>query len=432
MLTVGRASTRLGRIHITTGCGCGKTETAAVFKPLLGRAHASTMTTADTSGARAMSIGITLRDMLKLSKHRLSGLVAFTAGAGYLCRADTNENGSSTTDDGTSLSEAEKNKMYYRRLASTTVGTWLTAACANTLNQVYERNSDKLMQRTRVRPLPSGRVSMPLALAFAAVTGLSGLSILSHETNSVATGIAGANILLYAGVYTPLKAMSTVNTWVGAVVGALPPLIGWAAGTRNNTEAISELSDISKSGGAWLLASLLLLWQIPHFHALAVALRKDYAAAGLRMLAVSNPVANATWARYTAAMLLPIGPLMHMSGVASEPFVWSSTILSMWMFRETGKLCANPTSTIAARQVFRASILHLPLCLGLLLLHRVPHAQQEELRQQLLKPANNPTIDMPTEELRLHAPWEMMAPFPFLPVPRGPPAIVMDASQRRQ
>lgn len=420
-----RASTRLARIHITAGCGCGKT---AALKPLLGRAHASTMTTADTSGARAMSVGITLRDMLKLSKHRLSGLVAFTAGAGYLCRADTEEDGSGGQ---ASLNEAEKNNRYYRRLASTTVGTWLTAACANTLNQVYERNSDKLMQRTRVRPLPSGRVSVPLALAFAAVTGLSGLSILNHETNDIATGIAGANMILYAGVYTPLKAISTVNTWVGAVVGALPPLIGWAAGTRNNAEAVSELSDISKSGGAWSLASLLLLWQIPHFHALAVALRKDYAAAGLRMLAVSNPVANATWARYTAAMLLPIGPLMHISGVSSEPFVWSSTILSMWMFRETGKLCANPTCTVAARQVFRASILHLPLCLGLLLLHRVPHAQQEELRQQLLKPANRSTVDI-SEELRLHAPWEMMAPFPFLPVPRGPPAIVMDCSQRRQ
>lgn len=353
------------------------------------------------------SYRLLIKDFLKLSKHRLSALVAFTAATGYLCRVDENDVEASNGN--------QCRSRFYRTLVSTTVGTFMTAACANTLNQLYEIRSDALMSRTRLRPLPTGRIGQLMALSFAVVMGTSGLAVLAYDTNRTTTGIAAVNIALYAGVYTPLKAVSTINTWIGAVVGALPPLLGWAAASGGRL--MSE-----RESGGWGLAALLFLWQIPHFHALAVALRTDYAAGGLRMLGVSNPFANALWARRTAALLLPIGAVLHSCGVTNDAFVWQSAILSAWMFRASGHLVADPTSPVAARRLFRASICHLPICLVLLIINRVPYSSYTEQSQKAVS-SDKPIIH---NEVHLHQPWEVIAPFPFLPVPRGAPAIVVD------
>lgn len=376
---------------------------------------------APTVGATATIARTLASDLLKLSKHKLSALVAFTAGAGYLCRVETldpptsslSTDSSSSSTISTSSSFTQKGSLP-RGLAATTVGTFLTAACANTLNQLYERVSDSAMARTRGRPLPSGRLPPRAAAAFALASGLSGLALLTHETNPVATGLAGANIALYAGVYTPLKAISPVCTWVGAVVGALPPLLGWAAASGGDLWSMRE-------AGGWALASWLFVWQIPHFHALAVLLRADYRAAGLRMLAVSDPVSNARWAHWMALAMLPVGPAVASAGVVSAPFVFEATAMSWWMVRGASALVANPTCPVAARSLFKASISQLPICMGFLLLHRIPYPDADAVREEEPEPI---------QEIRLHHPWEVFAPFPFLPVPIGPPAVVLERTDR--
>ena len=127
-----------------------------------------------------------------------------------------------------------------------------------------EVKNDALMNRTKRRPLPSGLITRPHALAFAATMGVGGVSLLLWQTNEITAGIGAANIALYTMAYTPLKQVHFLNTWVGAVVGALPPLMGWAA-------AAGQLDP-----GAWVLASALYFWQIPHFMALARMSKVDY------------------------------------------------------------------------------------------------------------------------------------------------------------
>lgn len=383
------------------------------------RSSAASAEAAVASTKSVSSIRTVVSDLLKLSKHRLSALVTFTAATGYICRAERRPAANSSQDSSPDLqlhyehqTDCFKGRVFsMRTLTATTIGTFLTAASANTLNQVYERFSDAFMTRTARRPLPSGRVGLASALAFAGATALGGLSLLHFETNPTATFLAASNIALYAGVYTPLKRFSTVNTWVGAVVGAIPPLLGWAAASDGHLLNRQERP-------AWLLASLLFLWQIPHFHALAVALRSDYARARLQMLGVSNPVANARWAAFTAALLVPTGFALYAEGVVNEAYAWQSALLSILMYSSATSLVANPTCPIAARALFRASIFHLPASLLLLLAQRNPYPLNCQ--------STNTLASQRPREVQVYQPWEVFAPFPFLPIPRATPAIVLD------
>lgn len=352
----------------------------------------------------ALGLRFYVKSYAKLSKYRLSGLVAITAGVGYAMRYENSSNDFTPTWRDIDL---------WRDASAVTLGTWFSAACANTLNQVYERHSDALMIRTRARPMASGRMGVAHALLFAATTGAAGMGLLSYQTNNTAAGLAAANIALYAGVYTPLKAMSTINTTVGAVVGALPPLIGWAAASGGNLIGPRE-------GGAWALAGTLFLWQIPHFHALAVVARKDYAAAGLRMLAVSNPVANARWAWIASTAMIPLGYCYYSTDTTGAAFACHHAALSYWMVRGAKLLQTDPTGVNAARPLFRASIVHLPVVLALMMANKATRGEEEEYE----------TIrDIPLSRVETRIvlqPWEVMAPFPFLPVPRGAPAYVYE------
>ncbi len=349
-----------------------------------------------------------VKSYAKLSKYRLSGLVAITAGVGYAMRYEN------AADDKTL--PWRDTKLWYGSGIVTT-GTWLSAACANTLNQIYERHSDALMTRTRARPMASGRLGLAHAILFAATTGAAGVGLLSAETNNTAAGLAAANIALYAGVYTPLKAMSTVNTTVGAVVGALPPLLGWAAASDGKLTGPRE-------GGAWALAATLFLWQIPHFHALAVVARKDYAAAGLRMLAVSDPIANARWAWIASAAMIPLGLGYYMTDTTGAAFACHHAALSYWMVRGAKHLQSDPTAVNAARPLFRASIVHLPVVLALMMANKATYGKENEAMHDI--PINR------SETRVLLQPWEVMAPFPFLPVPRGIPAVVYEVQAENE
>lgn len=158
-------------------------------------------------------------------------------------------------------------------LLAATLGTSLTCFSANSINQYIEVDNDFKMKRTRNRMLPSGQMSLNHALMFGLITGATGTSILALYANPLAATLAFSNILLYTLVYTPMKRVHPINTWIGSIVGAIPPMIGWAAQTGG------------LEPGAWVLFSILAIWQMPHFYALSYPLRFDYGGAGYKMLA---------------------------------------------------------------------------------------------------------------------------------------------------
>ena len=191
------------------------------------------------------------------------------------------------------------------------LGTFLCSASANTFNQVFEVRNDGCMARTMRRPLPSGRCSRRHAAAFGVAAGLAGVLLLREKTNDLTARLGACNIGLYALCYTPLKQVHWLNTWVGAVVGAVPPLMGWAA-ARDALEP-----------QAMVLAAALYFWQMPHFMALAWMARDDYVRGGYRMM--SHPAYDVTGRRVAAvalrnaAYMLPIGVAAVACGLTTPP-----------------------------------------------------------------------------------------------------------------
>ncbi len=273
---------------------------------------------------------------------RLSALVTATAAAGFVA---------ASTED-----------IDWRGCGWTSLGTMLCSSSANALNQLYEVSNDARMTRTAARPLPQGRMSRAHALGFAVVTGATGVYILLNKVNGTAAALGAGNIALYAGVYTPLKQVTIANTWVGAVVGAVPPLIGWAG-------ALGEL-DV----GAALLAAGLYFWQLPHFMALAWMSRKDYAAGGYRMLSLVDATGKRTaaCALRNCLYLFPLGALSTWLGITSPYFAYESAFITAGMLLTAARFYGRPT-TGNARVLFRASLLHLPLFMAAFLVHRIPN-----------------------------------------------------------
>jgi protoheme IX farnesyltransferase len=281
-----------------------------------------------------------LRDLLALSKARLCAMVLITTLVGYLLSVP---------------------RVDWTVLAATLIGTMLTAFGANALNQVRERDIDARMTRTRNRPLPAGRLSVELALIYGVTVSLLGTFVLLAWSGPLPAGLAAATVLLYVLVYTPLKKVSTLNTLVGAVCGAIPPLIGWSAGTGG------------LETGGWLLFGLLFVWQIPHFLALAWMYREDYARGGLKMLPVVDPGGHLTFpVTVLFAMLhLPLGLLVTLSGVAGPWFALGSLVLGLWWVW-LGLRLYRSHSDRDARRVFLASLAYLPLALLLMVADRGP------------------------------------------------------------
>ena len=191
----------------------------------------------------------------ELSKLRLSSLVVFTSGAGFLCAGGPVEPVT---------------------MAAVCVGTALCAGSAGALNQLLERRQDALMYRTMHRPLPSGRVAPLEAAAFGGLTGAAGASLLLAFTNPLTAALGVSNIALYAGLYTWSKQRSELNTWIGSMVGAVPPVMGWTAATGGTVGALLQPEPAA-------LAALLFLWQFPHFFALSWMHRQDYARGGFKV-----------------------------------------------------------------------------------------------------------------------------------------------------
>ncbi|ETI29115.1 protoheme IX farnesyltransferase [Cladophialophora carrionii CBS 160.54] len=321
----------------------------------------SQLATAATAMPTSAFIRRRMATYLSLSKPRLSLLVVLTTTSAYSLYPIPDILSSMASPVTSTFSTSTLTLLFL------TSGTFLSSACANTLNMLFEQRYDALMSRTRNRPLVRQLISPRAAAVFAFLCGASGLLLLGFGTNPTVAGLSALNIFLYAGVYTPMKRISAANTWIGAVVGGIPPLMGWcaAAGEVATSEHHSWQDLLFSEGslGGWALAALLFAWQFPHFMSLSHTIRADYQNAGHQMLAWTNPARNARVAlRYSIAMF-PICGALYWGGYVDSGFLLVSTACNVWMAREAVRFWKQQGAGGSARGLFWASVWQLPLVL---------------------------------------------------------------------
>lgn len=244
-------------------------------------------------------------------------------------------------------------------LLHTLLGTGLIASGTAALNQWYEFDADALMNRTRRRPIPSGRVTRRRAFWFAVALSAVGLVELAIGANAL-TGLLGLlTMALYLLVYTPMKRRSRHSTTVGAIPGAMPPLIGFAGAHDSLTPE------------AWVLFAILFLWQFPHFYSIAWMYREDYGRAGIRMLPVVEPDGLSTARQILAFLivLIPVSLIPAALGMTGKLYVIGATLLGLYFLRAGARVFQTKTVS-HARGVLLASVVYLPVLYGLLLLDR--------------------------------------------------------------
>lgn len=324
----------------------------------------STLTTASTkhptnSLRRQMSL------LLSLSKPRLTVLIVLTAMTPYALYPVPAFLSPSIGLDTPSLSPLT--------LTFLTTGTALCSASANALNMLYESAWDAKMSRTRNRPIVRGLLSERKALIFAILAAFAGVSGLYFGVNPTVAFLGAANIALYAGVYTPLKRVSWLNTWVGGIVGGIPPLMGWAAAAGESATgdgSFRELLFTSDAIGGWLFAALLFAWQFPHFMALSWPIREEYKAAGHKMLCWINPARNARVALRYCLLFFPLSVALCAVGVTEWSFAVTSLPVNYWLAREAVRFWQHEGFKGSARGLFWASVWHLPVIMVLALVQK--------------------------------------------------------------
>jgi heme o synthase len=283
---------------------------------------------------------VRLADLAEMSKPGITLMVVLTAGLGFL------------------LGQGESFSILL--LACTLLGTGLVSAGASILNQVLEREPDALMNRTRNRPLPAGRMEPDVALAFGVAFALGGLLELALAVNFLTALLGAAALSGYVFVYTPLKRVTSLATVVGAVPGAIPPMMGWSA-VRDHLDP-----------AAWVLFGLLFFWQMPHFLAIAWLCREDYARGGFPMLTVSDTDGRRTARQVLlyGAALVPVSLLPSVLGLMGGVYFAGALALGL-VYLAFGAGFARVRSTPAARRLMLASILYLPSVLLVMLLDRM-------------------------------------------------------------
>jgi heme o synthase len=276
-----------------------------------------------------------LADWIELTKPRIASMALLATLAGFYL--------------------ASAGPLDYWLAFHTLAGTALVAAGASALNQLLERDRDLRMVRTQNRPLPAARISLPEAVSFSAITAVVGILWLALTTTPLATLLGLLTLVLYAFVYTPLKPLTTHNTLVGAVPGAMPPLIGWAAVTG------------SLSWGALAVFAILYVWQIPHFMAIAWLYREDYARGGFKMLPVLDPTGDRTARQvlFQSAILLGVSVMPTFLGLTGLLYLIGAVLLGLG-FAAAGMLLAYRRTDADARVLLLASVIYLPLLLGLM------------------------------------------------------------------
>ena len=272
-----------------------------------------------------------LEDLAALTKVRLNALVVATTAGGYFM--------------------ASPDRMDVAALVATCIGTALVASSAAAINQVYERDTDRLMARTQARPVAEGRMSSSEGLIIAGILAVAGLIALSLSVAPAAAILAVVTLATYILIYTPLKRRTSLATIVGAIPGALPPLIGWAA-------AGGSLSDVR----AWSLFLLMFVWQLPHFLAIAWLYRDDYARAHMPMLPVIDRNGALTGAQATlwAATLVPVSILPYLMGLTTAMYAIAAVILGVAFFITAARFMIARTNA-RARWLFFGSITYLPI-----------------------------------------------------------------------
>lgn len=335
----------------------GSSTTEAVIPP-----DASAQLSSLSSALPTTSIRRNLAAFLALTKPRLSFLIVLTTTSAYgmypissLLTLDPSMTPLPT------LSTSTLTFLYL------TTGTFLSSCSANTLNMFFEPKYDAQMSRTRNRPLVRGLISSRAAILFAIATAVSGLSLLYIGTNPTVTALSASNIALYAFVYTPLKRMHVINTWIGAIVGGIPPLMGWVAAagqtatTGHDTWRDMLLSE--DSIGGWLLGAMLFAWQFPHFNALSHTIREEYKRAGYKMLCWTNPARNARVALRYSVLMFPISVGLWWTGVVGHGFLVGSSVANGWLVKEAYLFWKHQGGRGTARGLFWASIWQLPILL---------------------------------------------------------------------
>ncbi len=281
-----------------------------------------------------------MKDYIELTKPRVTWLILMSTAVGYVFGL--------------------RGGFDFWILLHALLGTGLLAAGTFTLNQWYERDADAKMRRTCLRPLPTGRISPPRAFWFGMALSAAGFAELSRGANLLAGLLGLFTLLSYLLAYTPLKRRSRHSTTVGAVPGAMPPLIGYAAAAGTLTAE------------AWILFAILFLWQFPHFYAIAWMYRDDYARAGIRMLPVVEPDGESTARRIVLASvaLIPVSLLPGLTPMAGRLYFFGALMLGSG-FLYYGLRVARKRTIARARGVLLASVIYLPILYGLMLVDRV-------------------------------------------------------------
>ena len=308
-----------------------KKASGAIIGAVDGKSHATALTGATAQRAT---------DFIALTKPRLNSLVVVSAGIGYYLGAPT------------ALDAA--------RLAGAVLGIALVAGGAAGLNQIYERDTDSLMWRTRMRPLAAQRIGAGDAMIFSLALAAIGLVAVAVASNLLAAFLALLTLISYNVIYTPMKRRTQLATLVGAVPGALPPMIGWVAARG------------TLSAEAWALFAIVFVWQIPHFMAIAWMYRADFGRAGFPLLPVVQPDGSST-ARHAvifSMLLIPVSLMpyfLRMSGAAYAVGATASGIGLLWL----AIAFAVKRRDDRARLLFLGSIVYLPLLWGMLLIDRL-------------------------------------------------------------
>jgi len=289
----------------------------------------------DTRRPRSGIVG----DLMELVKARLTLLVLLTTAVGFYLGLES--------------------PLNWAALLHVVFGTAAAAAGAAALNQWWEYRLDALMQRTRSRPVPAGRMPATEALFIGSALSIFGVVYLAFLCNALSAALAAITIIIYIFAYTPLKLVSTLNTALGAVPGALPPMIGWAAarGTLN--------------AGAWMLFAILFFWQLPHFFAIAWMYREDYARAGFQMISGDDRTGerSASQSVFFCMILFVVAGLPGFLGIATVFYLLAELILGAVFIGMAMRFLKTRTRSDAKR-LFITSIIYLPLLLGTLVLSK--------------------------------------------------------------
>lgn len=286
----------------------------------------------------------TLRDLVALTKPRITLMVVITAAGGMWLASRAVEGGATPT----------------LRIFAVLATIAMVVSGANTLNCYLERESDRFMERTRNRPLPDRRLDPKLALYFGVALGLVSVPILVFVANPLTGALGAIALVSYVAIYTPMKQMTPVALLVGAVPGALPPLMGWTAVTER----------LDPPG--LVLFAILFLWQIPHFLAISIVRQEDYERAGLKVLpSVQGLGAAKAQAAFYAALIVPVTLMLFLQQVAGKIYLGTATVLNV-AFVGVALSGLRPSAGLPwARKLFVVSLLYLTVLFGVIMLDAV-------------------------------------------------------------